>query len=1645
MEAKLLRGLALSLFFIVLTVCSITIFGADKNWYNLKALALLKSDLAAPTANFTFTQSGDCANTPVKFTNSSTGDGLTYEWNFGDGENSTSKDPSHTFSSAIGNGTRSYNVSLTVKDKEGATSSTTKSISVKEVPSLKVYSDQQETTFNNLQYFIVCETQATEFTFYNGKSSNENNILYEINWGDGSPSYSGADWTELKHSYEVGIYNITYTVTPANGCKVSKKVGVFIGSNPSVGLGTPGNTNVCVGEELTFPISVPANNPDGTIYTVNFSDGSPPEIFTHPPPPTVSHIFTDGSCGAQPSSFGNYYVVTIIAANPCSFSQASVLPIYVSEPAVPEIKTESDIVCVDETISVENITDFTGEVSVNGNCNVNKKFVWEITPNTGWTLTNGNLGNQPNPSEPNSWTSGSDIINPKFTTPGTYTIKLMTGNRCGLGDTTKTITVIPIPEPSFTLDQTEVCGPATVKASNTSNVLGLLDPKDYTWGVSYAKGSCGTTSDWEFASGSDKNSESPSFLFTNPGEYTITLSIKASCGTFSEEQSITVLAPPVVTISTIEDSCGPTTFTPKATVNVCAIDPPTYKWIFEGGIPASSTSLDPGPVEFTSVGPKKITLEVTSSCGSTTAEKTFIVNNPPVITIDADQEICRGEEVALSTAVTEGSGNYTYNWTSNPTSTISGSTQSEITVRPSQTTTYTLIVSDKVTKCTSSEQIIITVIPSPTIEFNLPDQEICSGEETQPVLLTSSPSGETITWTSEAAGVTGVLPSGTNDIPAQILTNTTGSQVKVIFTALIENSTQGNCTVVPAIYTVTVNPEPEYKDDKLTICSDEQVDYKPAGIISGSTFTWTVNSPVGIMGATNSSRAESSINQNLVNTTNAPLDVTYTISPSIGSCAGEDFTLIITVQPAPSITFSELDQNICTGSSSKEVIISSDVSGSTFSWTADAKGVIGVVESGSSPTIPEQTLINPTNQPITIQYKVSANTSAGGICSGIPKTYSITVNPAIEIAPEISEFKGYQISCYGASDGFINLNASGGNGIFSFFWTGPNGFTSNIGAIENLSPGNYQVRIEDEFGCELSRSFNIEEPAQLTASVASTIDVLCAGDESGGIELEVSGGLDSEPYQFEWLKDGVLYNETTKNLSGIPAGIYEVTVTDANGCTSVIKDIRITEPAAATVINYTKTDISCYGANDGSLDLNVGGGLPPYTINWSFGSTQSGFNNLGPGDYTLTVSDQSGCIRSQTITIEDATLFNVEPEITNISCFGAQDGSVKLNLQGGQGATTIRWDHGAQLENLFNLPPGLYGVTIKDQTDCEIRSEFNIVEPALLDLESKVTNALECDNPQSGEILLGISGGTPPYTIEWSNGATGQNLTQITAGQYAVAITDASGCKINRVFEVIRPPVLAITAFQSTNAQCEPRVIENKVNITISGGVAPYSISWSGGDISADQRTMTTIEPGYYEVSVVDGKGCETVQSFEIENTETIAEADIESAAFDQYNAYLVNFEIQFWNRSFGQILTYHWDFGDGSESFDENPKHTYESEGDYEIVLTVTDVFGCTVEVRKEISVIDYYLVVPNIFTPNGDGINDYFFPKFVGIESLEFWVLNKWGETIFYTSDLNTQGWDGKLNDEAATPGNYVYKLRIKTPDGRTQTMTDLFMLLK
>lgn len=1603
-----------------------------------------------PVADFSFVQTDDCGSSPVKFTDLSTGADLIYSWDFGDGTTSTLASPEHAFTAAVGNGTESFEVRLTVTDTLGVSDFKTSTITVKQVPSTTVVSDRSNTNFDNLPFFIVCDNDKSAFTFYNTSTTKQTNISYTIEWGDGSAPFEATDWDEVQHAYDIGVYYLDYTVKGANGCSVTKRIGVFIGSNPAVGFGNPGNTNICSGEALTFPITGTANNPPGTIYTVTFSDGTAPQVFSHPPPAFVSHVFTETSCGKFGApGFGNSYSATILAENPCSKSSAQVVPIYITEKPEPIIGLADSVFCQDTFFDIRNETLFGNEVSNNGQCTNVGRFVWEISPATGWELSAGNtLGSRPNPNVPNTWQVGSQVLTPKFIVPGVYTIKLISGNRCGIEEVTETICIIPTPAPAFDLDVAEGCGPIQVKATNTSNLLGTCaDGGDYfRWSVGYLGGNCGSNAAWSFAEGSSASSYNPEFVFTNPGKYLITQSLITSCGTFTASDTVSVFAPPQVNLPTIPAShCGSLSLNPNPQIlNLCGETSASYLWTIEGGTITSSTDLDPGIIEFNTVGPKKITLAVTTTCGTTIASRDFEIFPIPELEVSEDISICRGESIPLTVTALP-AGTYTYQWRSEPASPIQNANTSTPIVSPSQDTRFEVLVRNATTGCSQIAEVFVSVSPAPEVAFSIPNQVICSGDTSVPVQLSSTPPGLGISWTSLANGVSGVIPSGGDLIPSQTLINTGNVPVDVVFSASILPDDLGACEKVVARYIITVNPAPIYADGIIEVCSGSAFDFRPSGVVQGTSFTWQASPVEDVTGIASNDTPAGSVSQTLVNNSSLVKEVVYTIVPILGNCPGTPFSLTVALQPAPDIQFSLPNQTLCTGTASEPVFISSNVAGATFTWTSRANGVLGVIPNGTGSSIPAMDLINPSSIPVQVDIEVRAQTGNQGSCAGVPTVYSIVVNPSISLSSEVKNANGFGITCQGADNGLIKLDPRGGNGIFSYAWTGPNGFISQLGEIENLAPGDYNVTISDDFGCQITASYTISEPPALVVDFGGKQDVLCAGDLSGSISFTARGGIESIPYSISWTKDGNTFQSNGLSLQNLGAGVYQMTLSDANGCSFDSGPIAITEPAQRLAITIEKGDISCYEAKDGFINLNIVGGVAPYQVQWDFGSNQTNFTSLGPGNYAVTVTDQIGCVVSQAVSIIDAPVFKINPTTKNISCFGQNDGQIKLEIEGGNEGLLIRWDDGRQVPEIFNLGPGTYGVTVSKFGTCAIRREFTILEPESISISAVVNDALDCDSGTSGSILLQVSGGVPPYTFAWSNGATSQNLTNITTGTYAVNIADANGCTSVREFVIKRPPPIEVLATRNQLIDCSPRKVQEEFLLTVTGGVPPYTIQWSGGVVFQNGTQMVADNPGLYLVTVRDQAGCEFKTSYEVTNTNVTLNADIESVSFDQNGGFLVGIEIAFINKTIGDVVSYYWDFGDGNSSSETNPRHTYQSGGEYEITLQAIDKFGCLLDWKKKIKVVDYFLVVPNVFTPNGDGVNDYFFPKFVNIESLEFWVLNKWGESLFYTTDLNSPGWDGKIGGDPAMPGNYVYKLRFKTVDGRVETKTEVFFLLK
>jgi len=490
---------------------------------------------------------------------------------------------------------------------------------------------------NGQSILKVCSNTTAEVTFTNTSTTILTNSSYTIDWGDNSLPFSSSSWVKLSHNYNIGFWTMTYTVKGNKGAVVIKKINMYVGSNPAVSLGSPGNTDNCSNVSLTFPITGTENNPPGTTYTVTFNDGTTPQTFTHPAPSEITHTFIKSSCGMTSYNgtipYYNSFSASIIASNVCGVTAVNVVPIYISTSPIVDFSLQKTVVSTNTSVNLTNTT--SGYVNVGANCSIVPKIVWVITPSTGFTLKSGSLGNDFGQDNSNLWINGSDVILPIFNSPGIYTIKLRVDTkRCGNDQIEKTICVESPLDPQFSLDVSAGCSPVAVNAINQTDLSKTCNSSTL-WDVTYSPDNCGSSpTEWSFSKGTTKQSNNPSFSFVTPGIYKIKLSMTNSSGTTMKEQTVVVKKRPTATIDPISDFCGTASFIPKATINNCTFETGTltYSWSFEGGYPSTSNKLDQGTIVYNSPGVYKVILTVTNECGSVTSSSNeFTVNALPYI------------------------------------------------------------------------------------------------------------------------------------------------------------------------------------------------------------------------------------------------------------------------------------------------------------------------------------------------------------------------------------------------------------------------------------------------------------------------------------------------------------------------------------------------------------------------------------------------------------------------------------------------------------------------------------------------------------------------------------------------------------------------------------------------------------------------------------------------------------------------------------------------------------------------------------------------------------------------------------------------------------------------------------------------------
>ena len=748
---------------------------------------------------------------------------------------------------------------------------------------------------------------------------------------------------------------------------------------------------------------------------------------------------------------------------------------------------------------------------------------------------------------------------------------------------------------------------------------------------------------------------------------------------------------------------------------------------------------------------------------------------------------------------------------------------------------------------------------------------------------------------------------------------------------------------------------------------------------------------------------------------------TYKVRVTDASGCFKETTDITLTQPDPiSISTNSISNVSCNGGSDGliDITISGGTTNNSSSYT-----IQWIKENDSNFSANSEEISNLSSGTYTVTITDSND------CS-ISDTFTISEPDELTSSGSITN-----IDCNGNENGAIDLSVDGGTANYIYAWTktGDDSYSATTEDLTDLSAGTYNVTITDANDCTTTNSFTIIEPVELIiADAGLSTEIACFGD-NGLIRVNITQATVASYTYALYQGDSVVQTTTISDLNytfSAPAGTYEVRVTDANGCSSSFTT-ELTQAEEELLIDIEKTDLNCYNSNNGTITVTTTGGVAPYTFSWSDSGTGNYRDGLTIGTYTVTITDSIGCVKVRTVEIENGDLFNIDPVVTPISCFGADDGSIELNLEGGVSPISFIWSDDSNAgQSRNNLPPGDYSVLIQDASGCEIQRDFTIIEPEEISISAVVTNATDCDNPASGSIDLQISGGNSPYIFQWSNGAVTEDISALIAQTYSVTVTDSKGCISEKEFTITRPDDLEIDLATNIYAVCESREVFQNNTLSISGGVAPYIIQWSGGEVTGNNNEiMDTKIDGSYQVTVTDALGCSESISFDVSTPEIgFPDFTYDSFYLSNYDALSTKDPIDFTNLSTEDFFSVYWDFGDGNYSEEVDAQHTYDKKGTYQVTLTVEFILGCSYSITKTIYIGDSFeIVIPNAFTPNNDGYNDNFRAVYYGFKYLKMQIFDTWG-TLIYSEESRTDeliGWNGRIGSKDGENGNYFYQV--------------------
>jgi len=535
----------------------------------------------------------------------------------------------------------------------------------------------------------------------------------------------------------------------------------------------------------------------------------------------------------------------------------------------------------------------------------------------------------------------------------------------------------------------------------------------------------------------------------------------------------------------------------------------------------------------------------------------------------------------------------------------------------------------------------------------------------------------------------------------------------------------------------------------------------------------------------------------------------------------------------------------------------------------------------------------------------------------------------------------------------------------------------------------------------------------------SQTTILCNGGVASAT-VTATGGLN--PLTYSWTTAPV---QTTPTATGLIAGNYTVTVTDALGCSSVTS-ITLIDPPLLT-LTTSVTGASC-GLSDGTATANGGGGTGSYTYAWSTSPVQTTqtATGLAPGSYSVIITDANGCTQTATANITTTTGPTITASaLTNVLCNGGNTGFASSTPTGGTAPLTFQWSPTNQTTQIASgLTAGTYTVIVTDVNGCSATATVTITEPPAI-LSAVSSGTIACNGGTTNATVT-ASGGTGTLTYSWSTSPvqTTTTATGLTQGNYTVTITDANGCSSTQSVTISQPSAMSVSA-TSSGSNCGSASV-GVASANAGGGTAPYTYAWSTSPVQTT-TTISNLAAGTYSVVVTDANGCSSASSTTITNSvQPIADFSKDSTISCDGIAYM------FTDLSLlGTSST--WNFGDGTSSTSPDPIHVFPYSGTYVVTLIVSnppcDDTALTTVVIGDMSAF-VTVGAANIFTPNNDLMNDCFRPALIGpgTDTLEHCiyleVFDRWGKRMFESDDV-IRCWDGneQKSKKPCVDGTYYY----------------------